>query len=108
VSQFAIIQGDAGFVTVAAGAKAGIINRWNIQQAGTYPDGKPRLRFRCQFQYVNDVLMNLKGMKKRVQVQMRTKYGVETVDIIDWSEARYEGGVLTLEDVLYFEGVRAK
>ena len=103
--QFAVISGDAGFVTVAAGAKAGIISRWNITQAGTYPDGKPRLRFKCQFSYMNDVLMNMKGMKKRVIVQMRTKAGQENVDILDWSEARMEGGVLILEDVLYVQGV---
>jgi hypothetical protein len=105
VSQFAVIQGDAGFVTVAAGAKAGIISKWNISQAGLYPDGRPRLRFRCQFSYVNDVLMNLKGMQKRVIVQMRTKYGQENVDILDWEEARFEGGVLTLENVKYVQGV---
>ena len=105
MSQFAIIQGDAGFVTVAAGAKAGIISKWNITQAGLYPDGKPRLRFRAQFSYINDVLMNMKGMKKRVIVQMRTNSGVENVDVLDWAESRFEGGVLTLEDVLYVSGV---
>lgn len=90
---------------MAAGARAGIISKWNITQAGLYPDGKPRLRFRCQFSYINDVLMNMKGMKKRVIVQMRTKAGQENVDILDWAEARFEGGVLTLEDVMYVQGV---
>lgn len=106
MGQFAIIQGDAGFVTVAAGAKAGIIHKWNITQAGVYPDGRPRLRFRCQFSWVNDVLMGMKGMKKRIVVQMRTKNGMENVDILDWEEARFEGGVLTLENVMYVQGVK--
>jgi hypothetical protein len=105
---FEIIRGDAGYVTVAAGATAGTINQWNITRAGLKPDGKPRLRFRAQFSYANDVLMNMKGMKKRVVVQMRTKYGVENVDILDWAEARFEGNVLTLEDIMYVQGVKAK
>jgi hypothetical protein len=99
---FEVIQGDAGFVTVAAGAKAGIISRWNITRSGLKPDGTPRLRFRAQFSWVNDTLMGLK-MQKRVVVQMRTKYGVESVDILVWDEAKFEGGVLTLENVLYAE-----
>lgn len=94
-------------MTVAAGAKAGIISQWNITRSGLKPDGKPRLRFRAQFSYVNDVLMGMKGMKKRVVVQMRTKYGLENVDILDWEEARFEGGVLTLENIMYVQGVRA-
>jgi len=102
---FEIIRGDAGYVTVAAGAKAGIISKWNVTRSGLKPDGTPRLRFRCQFSYANDVLMNMKGMKKRVVVQMRTKYGQENIDILDWAEARYEDGILTLEDVMYVQGV---
>lgn len=105
---FEIIQGDAGKVTVAAGATAGIISRWNVTRAGLQPDGKPRLRFKAQFSYVNDVLMNMKGMQKRVIVHMKTKYGVENVDILDWEEARFEGNVLTLENVMYVHGVVQK
>lgn len=102
---FELIHGDAGFVTVAAGAKAGIISRWKMEKAGLKPDGKPRLRFRAQFSWTSETLMNMKGMKKRIVVQMRTKNGVENVDILDWSEARFEGNVLTLEDVMYVQGV---
>lgn len=103
---FEIIKGDAGYIT-AAGAKAAIINRWNITRSGLKPDGKPRLRFRAQFSWSNDVLMTMK-LKKRVVVQMKTKYGMENVDILDWAESRYEGGVLTLEDILYVEGVKQR
>ena len=99
---FEVIQGDAGYVTVAGAAKAGIISRWNITRSGLNPDQTPKLRFRAQFSWVNDVLMTMK-MQKRVVVQMRTKYGVEDVDILVWDEARYEGGVLTLENIKYAE-----
>ena len=39
---FEVIQGDAGFVTVAGGAKAGIISKWNVRRQGSKPDGTPR------------------------------------------------------------------
>jgi len=100
---FEIIKGDAGTVTVAAGATAGIIKAWNVTRAGLKPDGKPRLRFRAQFSYFSETLMTMKGMKKRVRVQMKTNYGVETIDIVDWAEARFEDNILTLEDIMYFE-----
>lgn len=99
------IRGDAGYITVAAGAKAGIIRMWNIKRSGTNPDGTPRLRFRAQFQWMNDVLMGMK-LQKRVVVQMRTKEGYENIDILGWDEWRLEGGVLTLENILHAEGVR--
>lgn len=103
-----IIAGDAGFITAAAGAKIAIISRWNIKRSGTKPDGSPRLRFRAQFSYVNEALMAMKvnglPLQKRVIVQMRTKNGLEDVDILDWAEWRLEGGVLTLEDILHTEG----
>jgi hypothetical protein len=103
------IQGDAGFVTVAGGAKAGIIKKWSITRSGTNPDKSPRLRLRAQFGWLNETLMNLKmnglPMKKRVVVQMKTKLGFENVDILDWDEARLEGGVLTLENVRRSEGI---
>ena len=31
----AVIQGDAGYITAAAGAKVAIISRWNIKRSGT-------------------------------------------------------------------------
>lgn len=99
------IQGDAGYVTVAAGAKAGIINRWVIRRSGTNPDGTPRLRFKAQFSWLNDALMGMK-MQKRVRVQMRTKVGYEDIEILGWEEMRYEGGVLILENILYTETTR--
>ena len=83
-----------------------------MKPSGRKPDGKPILRFKAQFSWVNDVLMNMKmnglPMQKRVIVQMRTRYGVEHVDILGWSEWRYEGGVLTLEDVLHGEAKPVK
>jgi hypothetical protein len=103
----AVIQGDTGFVTAAAGAKVGIINRWNIRRSGTNPDGKPRLRFKCQFSWVNDVLMGMK-IQKRVVVQMRTKLGLENVDILAWDDWRYDGGILYLDNVVHVEGVVQK
>lgn len=103
------IQGDAGEITVAGGAKAGIIKKWVITRSGTNPDQTARLRFRAQFSWLNETLMNLKvggqPMKKRVVVYMKTKYGRENVDIIDWEESRLEGGVLTLEGITRFEGI---
>ncbi|HSB90391.1 MAG TPA: hypothetical protein VLD63_10250 [Anaerolineales bacterium] len=108
---FGTIRGDTGFITVA-GAKAGIVKMWTITRSGTRTDGKPRLRFRAQFSWVNEALMNLRiggqVVKKRVIVQMKTKYGMEEVDIIDWEDSRLEGGVLTLENITHFEGVRKR
>jgi hypothetical protein len=110
----AVIQGDAGYITAAAGARVAIISRWNIRRSGTKADGiSPRLRFRASFSWVNDVLMNLKHngipLQKRVIIEMRTeRHGVERVDILGWSEWRYEGGMLTLEDIIQTEsGVSA-
>jgi hypothetical protein len=107
-SHFAVIRGDSGFITAAAGAKVAIISRWNVMRSGAKPDGSPRLRFRAQFSYLNDTLMSLKvnglPLQKRVVVQMRTKRGVENVDILGWEEWRLEGGVLTLEDVFHTAG----
>lgn len=100
-----VIKGDAGYITVAAGAKAGIIKMWNIRRSGTNPDGTPRLRFRAQFSWANDVLLGM-NIQKRVVVQMRTKVGYENIDILKWDEWRLEGGVLTLENIVHFEGVR--
>jgi hypothetical protein len=104
-----VITGTAGYIT-AAGAKAAIMSRWNIRRSGTQPDGKPRLRFRAQFSYVNDTLMNLKHngtpLQKRVVVEMRTeRHGHEKVDILGWGEWKYEGGILTLEDIMHSEGM---
>jgi len=105
-----VIQGNAGYITAAAGAKVAIMSRWNIRRSGTQPDGKPRLRFRAQFSYVNESLMNLKHngipLQKRVVIEMRTeKHGHEKVDILGWAEWKYEGGILTLEDIMHSEGM---
>lgn len=106
---FGAVHGDAGFVTVAGGAKAGIIKTWNITRSGTNPDKTPRLRFKAQFSWLNETLMNIKiggqPVKKRVVVQMRTKRGMENVDILAWDESRLEGGVLVLENITHVEGV---
>lgn len=112
--QGAVIQGDAGYITAAAGAKVAIIARWNIKRSGTKADGvSPVLRFKAQFSWVNDTLMNLKHngipLQKRVVIEMRTeRHGVERIDILGWSEWRYEGGILVLEDIIQTEsGVSA-
>ena len=101
---FEIIKGDTGHIS-ASGAKVAIMSHWNITRNGLHEDGTPRLRFRAQFSYVNDSLMNLKvgglPIKKRVIIELKTKAGYEQQDIIGWLEWRYEGGILTLEDVLY-------
>ena len=105
--QFSLIQGNDGYIT-AMGAKAAIFSHWTVKPGRMKPDGKPQLQFVGQFSYVNDVLMNMKlrgvPLQKRVIVQMRTKNGLENVDILGWAEWRYEGGVLYLEDVLRSEG----
>lgn len=106
--QGAVIRGDAGFITAQAGAKVAVISRWNIRRSGTMPDGSPVLRFRAQFSYVNETLMNLKlhglPLNKRVVVQMkRDGHPVESIDIIGWDEWKYDGGILTLENILRSE-----
>lgn len=100
---FELLHGDSGYVMCGPG-KAGIVSRWRMTPAGRNPDGTPRLRFQCQFSWQNDVLMGL-SMKKRIVVQIKTKYGQENVDILDWDDWRYEGGVLTLENAKHFQGV---
>jgi hypothetical protein len=114
----AVIKGDSGYIT-AAGAKAAVISRWNIRRSGSRPDGSPILRFRAQFEYVNDVLMNLKQngvpLPKRVVVQMQRndpatmrKLPVESIDILGWEEWKYEDGILTLENILRSESSNVK
>jgi len=104
-----VIQGDAGYITAAAGAKVAIISRWTIRRSGTKPDGiSPVLRFRAQFSWVNDTLMHLKHngipLQKRVIIEMKTeRHGYERIDILGWSEWRYEDGILTLEDIIQTE-----
>lgn len=105
--QFGLIRGNDGFIT-SMGAKVAIFSYWTIKPGRIKPDGKPQLQFVGQFSWINDVLMNMKlrgiPLQKRVVVQMRTKYGLEDVDILGWAEWRMEGGVLYLEDVLHTEG----
>lgn len=110
-SHWAVIRGRDGFITAAAGAKVGIFNRWRIEHSGQKPDGTPRHRFRAQFSWVNEPLMNMVTSGKlrgRVILQMMTKKGRENIDILGWAEWRLENGVLTLEDIYQTEGVRFK
>jgi len=104
----AVIQGNAGYITAAAGAKVAIIKKWNIRRSGTHVDGTPQLRFRALFSWVNDTMMALKHngipLQKRVVLEMQTVKGHERVDILGWKEWRYEGGILTLEDIMRAEG----
>ena len=107
--QFGKIRGEAGYITAAAGAKVGLISKWIISPVRMKPDGKPELQFRAQFSWKNESLMAAVGrgvLKGRVIVQMRTKVGLENVDVLAWSEWRMEGGVLVLEDVLHTEGAK--
>ena len=109
--QFGLIRGDAGYITAAAGAKVGIISKWVLTPKRMKPDGTPEMQFRAQFSWKNDALMNMVArgaLKGRVVVQMKTKYGLENVDVLAWQDWRLEGGVLTLEDVLHYEGVRQR
>lgn len=109
--QFAEIRGDAGQVLAAAGAKVGIISRWKIEPARMKPDGIPELQFKAQFSWKNDVLMNMLSrgtLKGRVQVTFRSKIGVETIDIVHWDQWRMDGGVLTLDNVMYFDTAKLR
>jgi len=107
--QFGTIRGDAGYITASAGAKVGIISKWVIIPVRMKVDGKPELQFKAQFSWKNDALMNMVArgtLKGRVVVQMRTKVGMENVDVLAWSEWRMDGGVLYLEDILHTEGAK--
>ena len=107
--QFGLIRGDAGYISAAAGAKVGIISKWVIEPVRMKADGKPELQFRAQFSYKNDALMAMIGrgaLKGRVIVQMRTKAGMENVDVLAWQEWRLEGNVLYLKDILHTEGAQ--
>lgn len=96
-------------MTVAAGAVAGIISKWVVVPTGQRQDGSPILQFKAQFSWLNETLMNLKirgvPVPKRVVVDMRTKNGVESIDILGWSEWKFEHGVLVLEDIKHAERV---
>jgi hypothetical protein len=108
-SHFAVIRGRDGFITAAAGAKVAIFSRWRIEHSGNKPDGTPRHRFRGQFSWVNEPLMNMVTsgkLKGRVILQGKFKNGAENVDILGWAEWRMENGVLTLEDIYQVEGVK--
>lgn len=104
--QFAEITGDAGQVLANAGATVGIISRWKIAPVGMKPDGTPQLQFKAQFSWKNDVTMNMlaKGtLRGRVQVKFKSKAGMETIDIVHWAQWRMDGGILYLDDVMYFD-----
>lgn len=109
--QFAEIRGDAGQVLASAGAKVGIISRWKVEPVRMKADGTPELQFKAQFSWRNDVLMNMLSrgtLKGRVQVTFRSKRGNETIDIVAWDQWRMEGGVLTLDNVTYFESAKLR
>lgn len=101
-SHFPIVRGHDGYITAAAGAKVGIMNRWIIRYVGNR-DGRHRYRFKAQFSWVNEGFMRAIGdgtLKGRVRLQFKTREkGVEDVDIFGWEEWRYEDGVLILEDI---------
>lgn len=110
---FGGIGGGDGEITVLGGAKVAVIARWSIRRVGTnpadatHPQPYPRLRFRAQFSWKNDTLMNMcrKGeMKGRVRVFMLTKNGREQVDVVNWDEWIIDGdGALELTNVMHFD-----
>ena len=104
-AQFAEIAGDAGDVLITGGT-AGKISRWKIVPTRMKPDGTPELQFKCQFSWRNDVTLGMisRGViKGRVQVKMRTKVGLESIDIVNWDQWRLDGGILYLDNVMYFD-----
>jgi hypothetical protein len=108
--QFAIIRGDAGNV-FAGGGVVGIISKWAILPVRMKVDGKPELQFKAQFSWKNDVLLGMisKGIvRPRVQVRIRSKVGLENIDIVQWQQWRMDGGILYLDDIVHFEGVKAR
>lgn len=109
--QFGIVRGDAGEITANAGAKVAVIGKWVMKPyGGNNPDGTPHLQFKAQFSWRNDALMAMVqrgALKGRVTLQVKTKFGVENVDILDWKEWKWDGSVLVLEDVTSFHGVKA-
>jgi hypothetical protein len=104
--QFNEITGDAGQVLAAAGATVGIISRWKLVPGRTKPDGTPELQFKAQFRWKNDVTMSMLArgvLKGRVQVTFQSKLGLEAIDIVHWDQWRMDGGVLYLDNVMYFD-----
>lgn len=107
--QFGLIRGDAGYISAAAGAKVGIISKWVITPVRMKSDGTPELQFKAQFSWKNDALMNMVSrgtLKGRVVVQMKTKAGMENVDVLSWAQWRMDGGILYLDDILHTEGAK--
>lgn len=106
---FEVVKGTAGWVQRAAGSRPAIINHWTITRSGIVPGTNvPRLRFRASFSFVNNALMDLPdklGGSKRVFVQLKNKDGiVETKELLSWGEWKYDGSMLTLEDVVLTKG----
>lgn len=105
------IKGDAGQVTVAGGAVAAVIARWQIRRVGSRPDDRTRpiLQFRAWFSWKQDALMRMCAngtMKGRVRVFKKGRQGEpdEQIDVVQWAEWRVgEDGDLILEDVLHFD-----
>lgn len=103
--QFSEISGDAGDVLIIGG-KAGVISKWKVVPVRMKPDGTPELQFKCQFSWKNDMALGMiqRGVVKgRVQVRMRTKRGLEQIDIVHWEQWRMDGGILYLDDIMYFD-----
>lgn len=104
---FGAIVGDSGRIEAARGATVAVISRWSIRRSGAQPDGKPRLRFRASFSFVQPALMHMiqtGQLQGRVRVQMRTeRHGAEDIDVVNWDEWKFEDGMLTLENVLHFD-----
>jgi len=104
---FGGIRGDAGEITALGGAKVAIIARWQIRREGTRSDGKPMLTFKAWFSWKQDALMKMcqRGdLKGRVRVQMKTKVGLENVDVVHWDEWQLnDDGMLTLRNIVHFD-----
>jgi hypothetical protein len=101
--------GGDGYITAAAGAKIAIFSRWVINHSGQNPDGTPRFRFKGQFRWANELMLEMVGrgtLKGRVIVQFKTTKGLENVDILGWDEWHYADGVLILENVYQTEGAK--
>src|SRR5512146_2846505 len=109
-AQFAEISGDAGQVLIIGGV-AGKFSRWKIAPVRMKPDGTPELQFKAQFSWKNDMTMGMisrGAVKGRVQVSFLSKRGRETIDIVAWDQWRLEGGILYLDNVMYFDSGKLK
>lgn len=101
------MRGTDGTITAAGGATVALIARWAIRRSGSYPDGRPKLRFKAWFSWRSDVLLAMCGrgeMKARIRLGMLGKEGQENIDIVQWDEWRVdEDHALTLENIVHFD-----